>query len=103
MLGWPSLLSTLPYPPLYSPDLTLQVRVSYLLTWCCVVGEEVGGRSPAQPQRSKCQPGVEALEQAKGQVGGLGKELGLPRVAGGLPCMPAGHSEGCSKSPDREI
>lgn len=68
-----------------------------------MVGEEVGGRSPAQPQRSKYQPGVEALEQAKGQVGGLGKELGLPRVAGGLPCMPADHSEGCSKSPDRKF
>lgn len=48
-------------------------------------------------QRSKYKPGVEVLGQAKGQVGGLGKELGLPRVAEVLPCMQADHSVGCSK------
>lgn len=63
----------------------------------------MGGGPRAQPQRSKYKPGVEVLEQAVGQVGGLGKELGLPRVARVLPCMQADHSEGCSKSPDREV
>lgn len=78
---------TLPtYPLLYSPDLTLQVRVSCLLTWCCVVGKEVGGGPHAQPQRSRYKPGVEDLGQAVGQLGALEKNLGSQ---GWLEYLPA--------------
>lgn len=90
---------TLPsYPLLYSPDLTLQVRVSCLLTWCCVVGKEVGGGPHAQPQRSRYKPGVEVL-QAVGQLGALEKNLGSQ---GWLEYLPACRLATVRAAPSRQ-